>query len=167
MLRFEYLEQSRQALLIWEPDPPRWINQICSICLNASNSAQRQGGDKLTVPWWSFLGLRAEIDDIISHHQLQIDKDFFVSNEILELLSQAKTRQAKFLDEPKAELRAEEIQSALAKRGFRRQLTEQQQEMLQSLLLDTVVQPFLSLEPARQPRLWLLLRLPLNLMTVF
>ena len=60
---------------------------ICSICLNASNSAQRQGGDKLTVPWWSFLGLRAEIDDIISHHQLQIDKDFFVSNEILELLT--------------------------------------------------------------------------------
>ena len=78
MLLFDYHQDSRQALLSWdkEDDGQRWLKILSGTCLDASEEAQRVGSQTISLPWWSFLGIRQEILNIISAFQLRSGHEF-------------------------------------------------------------------------------------------
>ena len=136
MLSFDYGERNRIAILSWEASDEKlkWFKLLSTICLEASEEAQRRSANSITLPWWSFLAVRPEILSIISAFDLKSGNDFQISSIALEMLNEARGRQESFLDDTPEILSKGQLISKLKDVGFERNLTDQQLRNVSKLL---------------------------------
>lgn len=136
MLLFDYHQDSRQALLIWdkEDDGQRWLKILSGTCLDASEEAQRVGSQTISLPWWSFLGIRQEILNIISAFQLRSGHEFEISQIANDMLNEARLKQQSFFSESHSIINSNELKLRLKSLGFKRELTDQQLRNVSKLI---------------------------------
>jgi SNF2 family DNA or RNA helicase len=136
LLLFDYHQDSRQALLIWdkEDDGQRWLKILSGTCLDASEEAQRVGSQTISLPWWSFLGIRQEILNIISAFQLRSGHEFEISQIANDMLNEARLKQQSFFSESHSIINSNELKLRLKSLGFKRELTDQQLRNVSKLI---------------------------------
>lgn len=126
MLTFDYLGRERKVIISWSENETRWVSELISIFFQATSDAQRIGGHSITAPWWSFLSIRSEINEVISHFGLKSGIDYQISDTALKMLQDALCRQNSFEATETNSLSAEEVQKRLHEKGFLRLLTPEQ-----------------------------------------
>lgn len=136
MLLFDYHQESRQAVLSWErqDDGQKWLKLLCGTCLGASEAAQREGSQAITLPWWAFLAIRPEVLNIVSAFQLRSGHEFKISPIANDMLNEARIRQESFLSNSPSNIDSNDLNRRLKSIGFERELTEQQVRNVTKLL---------------------------------
>lgn len=81
MLRLAYRHTDQRAVLSWDEtdaDGP-WLSLVRDMAGRASEDAHAEGGTAVTLPWWSFVGIRNQFGELLqafglrAGQQLQID----------------------------------------------------------------------------------------------
>ena len=136
MLLFDYHQESRQAVLSWEPqiENQKWLKFLCGICLGASEVAQRAGSQTVVLPWWTFLAIRPEILSIIEAFKLRSGYDFKISPIANDMLNDARIRQESFVSDNKSTVDVSDLKKSLKSVGFERDLTDEQIRNVSKLL---------------------------------
>jgi hypothetical protein len=97
------------------------------VLLSGSKEASQEGGTTISLPWWSFLGLRPAIFDLIRGFKLVSGVGYQVSERAGDHLRLARVRDEGYAQAVSANrLAPEELKQRLASAGFARNLTEQQ-----------------------------------------
>jgi SNF2 family DNA or RNA helicase len=128
LLKFDYRQKDRRAILTWdhEDETYKWFNILCDLCIEASENSQREGAAIISVPWWSFLSIRPDIYSVVSAFGLRKDNDFSVSSTAIGMIEQARLRHGTFFDQPIEILSDSELRLELSKKEFARSLTREQ-----------------------------------------
>ncbi|WP_299698827.1 DEAD/DEAH box helicase [uncultured Tateyamaria sp.] len=128
MLSFDYVEKQGLALLRWseEDAQQKWQKLIMSICLEASDAAELNSSNALTLPWWTFLAVRGEVLSVISAFGLKAGADFGISEQAVARLNESRKMQESFLSENAQNLNEGELKERLEAVGFQRELTTEQ-----------------------------------------
>lgn len=136
LLLFDYQQDSRQAVLVWEPqdDGQKWVKLLCGTCLDASEAAQREGSCRVALPWWAFLAIRPEVLNIISAFQLRSGHEFEISPIANDMLNEARVRQESFFSDSLDVVGSDDLKKRLKSVGFERELTDQQVRNVSKLL---------------------------------
>lgn len=129
MLRIAYRASELRAELSWAPEDESapWFSVAHSIFSDASNRAINEGGQVLTMPWWSFVVLRPQLRELFNGFRMRADEHYVVEAKAAELLKAAHRNTD---DYQKAKdghrVDAQQLTSRLNDQGFTRTLTEQQ-----------------------------------------
>ena len=129
MLRIDYRASDRRAMLVWseEDESASWLDALKRLAFDRSENATQENAWTISLPWWAFASARQQVLQLFSGHGLAFGKDFDVTAEAKELLSQSRRaveshESAKStLSIPEAELR-----SRLHEIGFSRELSLEQ-----------------------------------------
>lgn len=136
LFSFDYVEKHGLALLRWSEDDTqeKWQKLIVSTCMEASEAAELNSSNALTLPWWTFLAVRGEVLSIISAFGLKAGRDFRISDEAIERLNHSRKMQESFLSEATGNLSESELKEQLQSLGFQRTLTPEQVRNVKQLL---------------------------------
>lgn len=129
MLVFDYRDTDRRAVVSWHPldETTPWLGIARGVILSGSKEASIEGGNSISLPWWSFLGLRPEIFNLISGFKLISGTDYQVSEKAGAYLRLARSRDEKYSEAVAAsQVPPEELIKRLTAAGFARTLTPQQ-----------------------------------------
>lgn len=138
MLYFDYRDTDRRAVVSWHPedDTTPWLGIAKNVLLSGSKEASQEGGNSITIPWWSFLGLRPAIFDLIGGFQLASGVDYQVSERAGAHLRLARSRDEGYAKAVSAnQLAPDELSERLQAAGFARTLTAQQIRNVSKLAL--------------------------------
>lgn len=125
-------------MVSWHPldEATPWLGIARDVLLSGSKEASQEGGTSISLPWWSFLGLRPAIFSLIRGFQLASGIDYQVSDG-----AGTHLRLARFRDEGYAtavganHLTPDELTQRLQTAGFARNLTVQQLRNVSKLAL--------------------------------
>ena len=129
MLVFDYRDTGRRAVVSWHPldETLPWLGIARGVILSGSKEASIEGGNSISLPWWSFLGLRPEIFNLISGFKLISGTDYQVSEKAGAYLRLARSRDEKYSEAvASSQVPTEELVKRLTAAGFARTLTPQQ-----------------------------------------
>lgn len=91
MLRIAYRIADQRAVISWDgvdTDRP-WLPLARALFTTASPDAQGEGGDAVSLPWWTFVGLRPQIGQLMQSFQMRADQDYQVDAPAAELIRQS------------------------------------------------------------------------------
>jgi SNF2 family DNA or RNA helicase len=136
LLFFDYGERDRTAILSWGTldESHKWLKILITICLEVSDEAERQSVTSVTLPWWSFLGIRQEILEVISAFNLKAGIDFKLSSAASEKLNEARVRHDSFSENQPPPMSKDKLLAELKNTGFERNLTNEQVRNVLKLL---------------------------------
>lgn len=129
MLVFDYRGVDRRAVVSWLPsdEATPWLSIARDVLLSGSKESSQEGGNTVSLPWWSFLGLRPTIFDLIRGFQLASGVDYQVSERAGAHLRLARSRDEGYATAAGAsQLTADEVTKRLQLAKFARSLTDQQ-----------------------------------------
>ena len=91
MLRLSYRPRDQRAVLSWdEGDASQpWLSLLRDMVERASDDTQAEGGASITLPWWSFVGLRPQFGDLLQAFGLQVGEYFQIDEQATGLLRQS------------------------------------------------------------------------------
>lgn len=138
LLVFDYRDTDRRAVVSWHPEDEAtpWLGIARDVLLSGSKEASQEGGTTISLPWWSFLGLRPIIFDLIRGFKLVSGVGYRVSERAGDHLRLARSRVEGYAQAVSANrLAPEELKQRLASAGFARNLTEQQLRNVSKLAL--------------------------------
>jgi SNF2 family DNA or RNA helicase len=138
LLVFDYRDADRRAVVSWHPDDEvsPWFGIARDVLLSGSKEAMQEGGTSISLPWWSFLGLRPAIFDLIRGFKLASGADYHVSEAAGDHLRLARSRDEGYSRAVSStQLTPEELQRRLKAAGFARSLTAQQLRNVSKLAL--------------------------------
>ncbi|CAD7050709.1 hypothetical protein RHAB21_04206 [Pseudorhizobium halotolerans] len=94
LLVFDYIETDRRAVVSWYPEDKAtpWLGIARDVLLSGSKEALQEGGDTISLPWWSFLGLRPAVFDLIRGFKLASGVGYQVSERAADHLRLARSR---------------------------------------------------------------------------
>jgi len=129
MLRIDYRESDRRALLTWaesDSDFP-WLDPIRRLGLDGSDDSSQESAYSLSLPWWSFASLRKQLLAIFTGYKVKMGQDYEFGSEAINLLQQSKRNTASYeLARQSHAIPEDELRDFLRKIGFSRELTSQQ-----------------------------------------
>lgn len=132
MLRIDYRAAELSAVVWWE-DSDRaspWVPLLRRLILDATASAKQETGQVLVLPWWNFVALRRQLQEILTTYELRLNVGFQVSEQAAELLRRSTRVAAGYVDATRAvELDEADLRGRLADIGFgagRRDLSAEQ-----------------------------------------
>jgi len=129
VLRFDYRDVDRRALVSWEihDEATPWLGVARDVLQSSSKEATLEGGNTVSLPWWIFLGLRPVIFDLIQGFKLTSGVEFQVSQKVSELLLDARARADGYAEAiSSSQLGTKDLAETLMAKGFARILTQQQ-----------------------------------------
>lgn len=129
MLRIAYRTADQRAVISWDDadaDQP-WLPLARALFTTASPDAQGEGGNAVSLPWWSFVGLRAQIGQLMQSFQMRADQDYLIDAPAAELLRQS-VRNTNFYKDAIAgqQVSEQELLAKLQAAGFSRTLKSHQ-----------------------------------------
>ena len=129
MLRIAYRTSDQRAVISWDDadaDQP-WLPLARALFITASPDAQGEGGNAVSLPWWSFVGLRAEIGQLMQSFQMRADQDYLIDAPAAGLLRQS-VRNTNFYKDAIAgqQVSEQELLEKLQAAGFSRTLKSHQ-----------------------------------------
>ncbi|WP_372178008.1 SNF2-related protein [Xanthomonas axonopodis pv. phyllanthi] len=91
MLRLSYRPRDQRAVLSWdEGDAGQpWLSLLRDMVGRASDDTQAEGGASITLPWWSFVGVRAQFGDLLQAFGLQVGEHLQIDEQATDLLRQS------------------------------------------------------------------------------
>jgi SNF2 family DNA or RNA helicase len=132
MLRIDYRAADLSAVVWWE-DADRaaaWVPLLRRLILDATPNARQETGQVLALPWWNFVALRRQLQDILTTYELRLGTGVQVSEQAAELLRRSTRVAAGYVDATRAvELDEAELRGRLTEIGFgagRRELSAEQ-----------------------------------------
>ncbi|WP_206709792.1 DEAD/DEAH box helicase [Xanthomonas translucens] len=129
MLNIVYRPSDLRAVIAWAPEDEiaPWFSVAHSILVGASSETINEGGNTLTMPWWSFVVLRPQLYSLFTGFNMRPGDHYTVEAKAVELLK-ASRRNTDDYEKAKNGHRidVDELNMRLAGEGFSRQLTEQQ-----------------------------------------
>lgn len=91
MLRIAYRTADQRAVISWDDadaDQP-WLPLARALFTTASTDAQGEGGNAVSLPWWSFVGQRPQIGQLMQSFRMRAEKDYLIEAPAAELLRQS------------------------------------------------------------------------------
>ena len=132
MLRIDYRAAELSAVVWWD-DTERaapWVPLLRRLILDATPNAKQETSQILVLPWWNFVALRRQLQEIFATYELGLGTGFQVSAQAAELLRRSTRVAAGYADATRAlELDEAELRERLAEIGFgagRRDLSAEQ-----------------------------------------
>jgi SNF2 family DNA or RNA helicase len=129
MLRIDYREADRRALLRWDESDERaeWLDIVRRLVADQSDESSQEGAYQISLPWWGFVSLRQQLSQVFNGYKIGIGTGLVVGNEAARLLMQSRRSadsyrdaiSANMIDEPALLHRLESI-------DFRRVLSAEQ-----------------------------------------
>jgi len=91
MLRLSYRPRDQRAVLSWdEGDASQpWLSLLRDMVGRASDDTQAEGGASITLPWWSFVGVRPQFGDLLQAFGLQVGEHLKIDEQATGLLRQS------------------------------------------------------------------------------
>jgi hypothetical protein len=91
MLRLSYRPRDQRAVLCWdEGDASQpWLSLLRDMVGRASDDTQAEGGASITLPWWSFVGVRPQFGDLLQAFGLQVGEHLQIDEQATGLLRQS------------------------------------------------------------------------------
>ncbi len=121
MVTVEYVAESRRVSFSTDINDTGWI-QIRRACVEQSDEFTDMGPTQFTLPWWSFLAVRAEIGYYAQEYKIEISVDVLATK----LLNQANSKKKTFEEDGKEFFKRDQIDAELKALGFSRELTDEQ-----------------------------------------
>lgn len=129
MLKIEYRDADRRAVLSWDPqdaDRP-WITLLSRLLADHTDDATQELATIISLPWYSFASLRGEVLKLLAAHSLALGSDIQVSDAAGKLLRQSHRNAGSYQGAVDASpIDGEELQAQLTNRGFLRKLSNEQ-----------------------------------------
>lgn len=129
MLRIAYRIVDQRAVISWDDadaDQP-WVPLARALLTSTSSDAQGEGGNAVSVPWWTFVGLRTQIGQLMQSFQMRSDHDYLIEELAAELLRQSVRNTNFYKDAIAGQLVDEqELLTKLQASGFGRSLKSHQ-----------------------------------------
>ena len=129
MLRIDYRESDRRALISWEntDEQAPWLTLVRRLVFDHTDDATQEDGFRISLPWWNFAALRPELLKIFNGYGLRPGNELAISEAAGELLQQSKRAADGYTVALKTEGLAEaDLRSRLKSLGFVRELTAEQ-----------------------------------------
>lgn len=91
MLRIAYRVGDQRAIISWDDADQNqpWIPLARALLISSSSDAQGEGGNAVSVPWWTFVGLRAQIGQLMQSFEMRSNQDYSIEASAAELLRQS------------------------------------------------------------------------------
>lgn len=91
MLKLTYRSKDQRAVLSWdEGDASQpWLSLLRDMVGRASDDAQAEGGTIVSLPWWSFVGVRPQFGDLLRAFGLKVGEDLQIEEQAADLLRQS------------------------------------------------------------------------------
>lgn len=91
MLKLAYRSKDQRAVLSWdEGDAGQpWLSLLRDMVGRASDDAQAEGGTTVSLPWWSFVGVRPQFGDLLRAFGLKVGEDLQIDEQAGDLLRQS------------------------------------------------------------------------------
>lgn len=129
MLRLSYRPRDQRAVVSWdEGDTGQpWLSMLSDMVGRASDDAQVEGGTSITLPWWSFVGVRPQFGDLLRAFGLQVGEHLQIDEQAISLLR----RSARNVQSYAAAVAGDQVEEAallvrLQAAGFERTLKSHQ-----------------------------------------
>lgn len=129
MLKVAYRLSDRKAALSWDAadEGTRWLSPLRRTLFDHSEEVTQEGSLALSLPWWTFLSVRSEFNEILQGFQLKRHIDYDVEPEAERLLRDSQRKQASFEQAQHVQPISEtQLLAKLAQMGFERPLTDKQ-----------------------------------------
>ena len=132
MLRIDYRPADLSAVVWWE-DADRsapWTPLLRRMILDSTPNARQETGQVLALPWWNFVALRRQLQEILATYELRLGVGLEVGAQATELLRRSTRVAAGYVDATRAAMVDQaELQGQLASIGFgggQRELSHEQ-----------------------------------------
>lgn len=129
MLKLAYRPKDQRAVLSWSEDDAvlPWLSLLRDMLGRASDDAQSEGGTSISLPWWSFVGVRSQFGDLIRAFGLRIGEYLLIDEQATDLLRQSSRNEQSYA----AAVAGEQVEEAvllarLRAAGFERTLKSHQ-----------------------------------------
>lgn len=129
MLRIEYREADRRAVLTWDEadDQEPWLAVVRRLALDSSDDATQESGWRISLPWWSFAALRERLLAIFKGYGLSPGAGLAIGAEAAELLRRSRRSTDSYaLARAATAIPEAELRERLQRTGFARQLSAEQ-----------------------------------------
>ncbi len=129
MLKVAYRSTDQRAVLSWEEADAGqpWLSLIHDMVARASDDAQGEGGVALSLPWWSFVGLRSQFADLLQAFGLRVGHELQIEEEAANLLRRSARNVQSYTAAIAGEQVAEDaLRAKLRAEGFGRELKSHQ-----------------------------------------
>ena len=129
MLRIDYDEVQKRALLSWLPadESEPWSGTIRRLILDEAVGSTEDGAYSVSSPWWSFLALRLQLQQLFLAFGLRPNSGLDVSESAAALLRQSRATAAAYDAAQIADpIPSDILQMRLAESGFGRSLSAEQ-----------------------------------------
>lgn len=129
MLRLDYRERDRCAVLSWEAADgnSQWVEPLRRLLFDASSDTNQEAGSQLSLPWWSFVAIRPQFGALVGGYRLAIGHDFVISQYAEALLRNSRRYLNGYESASQAtRVTAGSLATALQAKGFARTLSAEQ-----------------------------------------
>lgn len=129
MLTINYRASDLRAVLSWssEDENAPWLDTLKRLTFDRSEDASQENAWTISLPWWGFASVRAQIFKLFSGYGLSLGRDFEVSIEARNLLANSRRALESHESAKKAlPIPDTEIRSRLESIAFARELSPEQ-----------------------------------------
>lgn len=129
MLKVAYRLTDRKAALSWDAadEGTRWLSPLRRTLFDHSEEVTQEGSLALSLPWWTFLSVRSEFNEILQGFQLKRHLDYDVEPEAERLLLDSRRKQTSFEQAQNIQpISEDQLLAKLVQIGFERPLTDKQ-----------------------------------------
>lgn len=129
MLRIEYREVDQRAHLSWDiaDEQTQWLDAIRRLVFDHADDATQEDAYHISLPWWNFAALRAQLFDVFSGYELAPGRGIFVSDAAASQLRRSRRSIDSYsLAAQTHAISQADLQQRLLETGFARQLSDEQ-----------------------------------------
>lgn len=129
MLNINYRNSDLRAEIFWDlvDEQAPWLEIVRRLVLDHSDAAAQEDGFRISLPWWSFVALRAQLFEVFKGYDLAPERDIIVSAAAAALLRQSKRNADSYvLAQQAANIPADTLRDRLHQLGFTRELSSEQ-----------------------------------------
>lgn len=131
MLHINYRNADQTAVVHWDQTTQgvSWIDSIRRVLLDASDSANLESSNTVTLPWWNFIATREQFLAVCRNAGLKLNLDLLIGTEAQELLLQSRrSTEGYAISLHAAHVAPPTLLAKLQSVGFTRTLTDRQVE---------------------------------------
>ena len=129
MLNINYRPADLRAIIRWDhtDEQTPWLEVIRRMVLDHSEEAAQEDGFQISLPWWNFVALRAQLFEVFNGYQLALGRDIQIGPAATDLLRQSRRNAESYVSAQRAETVADDIlHDRLRTLGFMRELSPEQ-----------------------------------------
>lgn len=136
MLRIDYRAADLTAVLWWDEvdRSAAWVPLLRRLILDSTPNAKQEPGQVIVLPWWNFVALRRQVQEILGTYELRLGVGFQVSESAANLLRRSTRVAAGYVEATRAASVEEvELRRHLEAIGFGGGLRELSREQVRNV----------------------------------